>query len=86
MTPIAEAIDRIPDEVLLRIIKNSNDFLWNFLALKIMLTRLNLEISMCEGGQSIIPKCCNELKNLLKKSANIPNSRNDLKQILGLIS
>ena len=87
MTPLADTIDKIPDNVLVRVIRHSTDYSWNFLAMKIILTRLNLKIIMCEenGDQSVLPECCNELRNLLKKSVNVPNSRTDLNQILSMI-
>ena len=84
MNRIAETIDRIPDEVLMHVIRNSKDFSWNFLAMKIILTRLKLQISMYEGNRDILSQFCDELRNLLKKSINIPNSRDDLKQILSV--
>ncbi|MDR1156662.1 MAG: hypothetical protein LBL04_18310 [Bacteroidales bacterium] len=84
MTQIAETIDMIPNDVLIRVIRHSNDFSWNFLAMKIILTRLNLKIAMHDSDQTVLPECCDELRNLLKKSTNIPNSRADLKQILSL--
>jgi len=87
MTQLVETIDKIPDNVLLHVIRHSNDYPWNFLAMKIILTRLNLKIIMCEenGDQSVLPECFNELRNLLKKSVNVPNSRTDLNQILSMI-
>ena len=84
MSQIAETIDKIPDDVLIHIIRHSNDFTWNFLAIKIMLTRLNLKISMSKDKDAVLLECCNELRNLLKNSSNIPNSQADLKQILSL--
>ena len=84
MTQITETINMIPDRILMHIIRHSNDFTWNFLALKIILTRLNLKIVMHHGDESIFPECCAELRNLLKKSTHIPSSRIDLKQILSL--
>ena len=77
-------IDQIPDEVLIHVIRNSNNFSWNFLAMKIILTRLNMKIAMHNDDKSIFPECCNELRNLLKKSINVPNSMTDLKQILSI--
>ena len=82
MNQIAETIDHIPDDMLLRVIRHSNDFLWNFLAIKIMLTRLNLKIVMFHSKDEVLHECCGELRNLLKNSINIPNSQADLKQIL----
>ena len=86
MTAMTNTIDLIPNDVLLRVIRHSNDFSWNFLALKIILTRLNMKI-LCneDSGKSILAECCDELRNLLKKSANVPSSMSDLKQILSLI-
>jgi len=84
MTPIYETIDLIPNEVLIHVIQNSKEYSWNFLAMKIILTRLNLKITLHSGKKTVIPECCDELKNLLKKSANVPNAQADLKQILSL--
>ena len=77
-------IDSIPNDVLIHIIRHSNDFSWNFLAIKIMLTRLNLKLVMYQNKESVLLECCTELRNLLKNSVNIPNSQADLKQILSL--
>ena len=84
MTQIADTIDKIPDDVLLHVIRQSNDFSWNFLAIKIMLTRLNLKLVMYQNKEAVLHECCTELRNLLKNSVNIPNSQADLKQILSL--
>ena len=77
-------IDSIPDNVLIHVIRHSNDFSWNFLAIKIMLTRLNLKLVMYQNKDKVLRECCTELRNLLKNSVNIPNSQADLKQILSL--
>ena len=84
MKKTAETIDTIRDDVLLHVIRHSNDFLWNFLAIKIMLTRLNLKMVMCQNKDEILRECCSELRNLLKNSVNIPNSQADLKQIFSI--
>jgi len=86
MTQLFETIDKIPDDVLAHVIRNSNNFSWKFLAMKIILTRLNLKIIMNDdnGRKSVLPECCNELRHLLKKSINVPNSRADLNQILSI--
>ena len=84
MKQAIENIDSIPDKVLIHVIRHSNDFTWNFLAIKIMLTRLNLKLAMYQNKESILQECCAELRNLLKNSVNIPNSQADLKQILSL--
>ena len=85
MTNIIEIIDSIPNEVLVQVINNSNEYSWNFFALKINLTRLKLKLSMYKDDSAVIAECCSELKKLLKKSANVPNSQTDLKQILSLV-
>ena len=84
MTNIITTIDSIPHETLIHVIRHSNDFTWNFLAIKIMLTRLNLKMVMYQNKDEILRECCNELRGLLKNSINIPNSQADLKQILSL--
>ena len=84
MSKVVETIDKIPNDVLIHIMQHSNGFSWNFLAIKIMLTRLNLKISMSKDKDAVLNECCNELRNLLKNSINIPNSQTDLKQILSL--
>ena len=84
MKQIVETIDKIPDDVLIYVIRHSNDFSWNFLAIKIMLTRLNLNIAMHQNKDEVLHECCNELRSLFKNSINIPNSQSDLKQILSI--
>jgi len=84
MTPIEETIDQIPNDILIHVIRNSQKYKWNFLAVQIILTRLNMKINMLHGDESVFPDCCDELRNLLKKSANVPNSQTDLKQILSM--
>ena len=79
-----EIINNIPDGTLMHVIRHPNDFSWNFLAIKIMLTRLNLKMVMFQNKDDVLLECCNELRNLLRNSANIPNSQTDLKQILSL--
>ncbi|MDR1673794.1 MAG: hypothetical protein LBS09_10110 [Bacteroidales bacterium] len=79
-------IDKIPDSVWTHVIFHSKEFSWNFLAVKIMLARLNLKIDMHKSNTSIIQECCGELRGLLKKSANIPNARADLEQIIHFAS
>ena len=84
MKQTIEKIDSIPSKALIHVIRHSNDFTWNFLAIKIMLTRLNLKLVMYQNKESVLQECCTELRNLLKNSVNIPNSQTDLKQILSL--
>ncbi len=78
-------IDKIPEEIWVHVIRHPNDFSWNFLAMKIILTRLNLKMTMYGNDAKILSQCCDELRDLLRKSINIPNAQKDLKQILSLI-
>ncbi len=78
-------IDKIPFETWMFVIRHPNDFTWNFLAMKIILTRLNLKIVMSGNDMIVLEQCCEELRDLLRKSINIPNARKDLQQILLLI-
>jgi hypothetical protein len=84
MMPFNNMIDQIPNNVCIYIIQHSNDFSWNFLALKIMLTRLNLKIIMHHGQDGVLQQCCVELKDLLRKSKNIPNAQKDANRIFSL--
>ena len=84
MKQTIEKIDSIPCEALIHVIRHSNDFTWSFLAVKIMLTRLNLKLVMFQNKEAVMQECCTELRNLLKNSVNIPNSQADLNQILSL--
>jgi len=81
MTQLVETIDKIPNDVLLKVITHSKDYSWNFFALKIILTRLNIKLSM---NNKAVQECCDELRNLLKKSINVPNSQTDLNTILSI--
>jgi len=85
MTPIEETIDKISNDKLIHVIRHSHDFTWEFFAMKIILTRLNLKIAMYKDNKSILSECCDELRNLLKKSANVPHSQTDLSKILSLV-
>ena len=84
MTQIVEAIERIPDDMLIHVIRHSNEYTWHFFAMKIILTRLSMKMKMHDNDQSVMPECCSELRNLLRKSANVSNSQADLKQIISL--
>ena len=86
MTQMINTIDAIPNDVLIYIIHHSNDFSWNFLAMKIILTRLSMKLVIHNNNKSVLAECCDELRNLLKKSVNVPNSRTDLNLILSLIT
>ena len=84
MNSFIEKIDRIPEETWQYIILNSNDFIWNFFAIKIILTRLNLKLKMFPNNPLLMEQCCAELRELLKKSVNVPNAQKDMKLIASL--
>ncbi|MDR3094604.1 MAG: hypothetical protein LBU62_08205 [Bacteroidales bacterium] len=78
----ADTIEKIPNSSIVYVITHSTDFTWNFLALKISLTRLNLKITMTKDSESALAECCTELKGLLRKSLVVPNAQADIKQII----
>ena len=84
MNSFIEKIEQIPEETWQYIILNSNDFMWNFFAIKIILTRLNLKLKMFPNNPALMEQCCAELRDLLKKSVNIPNAQKDIDQILSI--
>ena len=84
MKQIVEAIEKITDDLLVHVIRHSNEYTWNFFAMKVILTRLNMKMKMYNNDLSVLPDCCGELRNLLRKSANVPSSQADVKQILSL--
>ena len=69
-------LNNIPDEALMRIITETGVD-WNFFALKVMISRLRLKLSM-SNDEETTQQCCNELRELLYKSRNIPNAIIDL--------
>ncbi len=79
-------LGKISDEIWIYVIRHPNDLTWNFLAMKIILTRLNLKITMYQNNDAILGQCCEELRDLFRKSINIPNAQKDLQQILSLVS
>ena len=84
MSHIAENIDKISNDVLKNVILNPNNHNWKFFAIKVILTRLNLKMKMNAGNEAIMLECCNELRDLLRKSSNVPNSQSDLEIIISL--
>jgi hypothetical protein len=55
---------------------------FEFLAVKIMLGRLHLEIER-NPSPATIQKCADELHNLFEKNANLPSAKRDIQKILG---
>ncbi|MDR1866580.1 MAG: hypothetical protein LBR08_13555 [Bacteroidales bacterium] len=75
-----EIIDQIPDDTLLSIINKANELTWNFLALKVMLARLKLKLSMMDNDIAR-QQSCRDLRDLFRKSRNIPNAQKDMQLI-----
>ena len=75
-------IKDISDCTLLRVITDGSDTEWSFFALKIMITRLKLKLSFAHGDAAIQQQCCDEMRELLVKSKNIPNAIKDVKTIV----
>ena len=84
MTDMIDAIDKIPDAVLMHVIQHSNNYSWNFLAVKISLTRLNLKMRMSPKDNNIRSLCCDDFRGLLKKSVNVPNAVADINRLISL--
>lgn len=83
MKQYIDTINEIPDDVLAYIIQHPNDFSWNFLAISIIVTRLNLQLSM-QNTKETLAKCCAELRSLLRKSIHVPNAQKDILQMFEL--
>ena len=79
-TNFVKNIQDIPNNTLLRLITESSDVHWNFFALKVMISRLKLKLSM-DSNEETMDQCCDELRELLHKSRGIPNAIKDLQII-----
>jgi hypothetical protein len=80
MKQYIDTIDKISDDVLAYIIQHPNDFSWNFLAISIIVTRLNLQLSI-RDTKEVLENCCAELRSLLLKSIHVPNAQKDIMKI-----
>ena len=74
-------IQNISNQTLFRVIKKGQDVAWNFYALKVMIMRLRLRLSIA-GNEKEVELCCDELRELFYKSENIPSARKDLQIIV----
>jgi len=76
-------INDITDATLLRVISEGSDKNWEFFAVKVMISRLKMKLSLAYNRnandfEQIKQQCCNEMRDLFGKSKHIPNARNDL--------
>jgi len=75
-------IQDISDQTLLRVITEGGDVDWKFFALKVMISRLKLKLHYMADDQDIVQQCCTEMRELLKRSRNVPNATKDLLLII----
>ena len=74
-------IQNISDKTLLRVINEGSDVKWNFFALKVMISRLKLKLSMTNNSEHVLQECYADLRDLFRRSQNIPNAMKDLQII-----
>ena len=72
----------ISDQTLFRIIYEGGDVNWNFFALKVMISRLKLKMTMLGNKEEVRQQCYSDLRELFRKSSNIPNAKNDFQLIM----
>jgi hypothetical protein len=77
-------IQNLSDEILFRVIHEGGDVNWSFFALKVMISRLNLKLSMADNSDKALEECYADLRHLFNRSRNIPNAIKDLQIIMEL--
>ena len=78
-------MQNISDSVLMRLINEGADVNWHFFALKVMISRLNIKLKMSAmDNEEVLPQCFADIRELFRKSANIPNALKDLQLIMEL--
>ena len=75
-------IQDISDQTLFRVINEGSDTNWSFFALKVMISRLKLKLTISENKEEAMQQCYTDLRELFRKSGNIPNAINDLQIIM----
>ena len=80
-----EQIQNISDHTLFRIINEGAEVNWNFFALKVMISRLKLKLSMT-NNEEVLQQCFADMRHLFRRSANIPNAQKDLQIIMDLFA
>ena len=75
-------IQDISDQTLFRVINEGGDMNWKFFALKVMISRLKLKLTMSGNKEEVKQQCYTDLRELFLKSNNIPNAKNDLQIIM----
>ena len=72
----------IPDQTLFRVINEGGNVNWKFFALKVMISRLKLKMSLSGNKEAVMQQCYADLRELFAKSGNIPNAKNDFQIIV----
>ena len=75
-------IQDISDQTLFRVISEGDNISWNFFALKVVIARLKLKLSVSGVNEETIQQCCTDLRELFRKSSNISNAKKDLQIIV----
>ena len=80
-------IAHISDQTLSRAIEDGNHEVWEFLALKVMISRFRLKLSMIDANnvqqrEEMMQRCCAEMRELFIKCINIPNAKKDMQTIM----
>jgi len=75
-------IQEISDKTLFRVINEGHNMEWDFFALKVMILRLRLKLSMSENYDETMQQCYTDLRVLLHKSSNVPSAKKDLQTIV----
>ena len=73
-------IQDISDQTLLRVINEGGDVDWKFFALKVMISRLKLKLTISDEAEAV-QQCCNEMRDLLRRSRSVPNAKKDVQYI-----
>ena len=74
-------IMQIPTKIWTDVITGKIDCEYEFLALKILISRINFAVKQ-DASPEAIQKYADELRDLFINSSNIPNSQMDLQKIL----
>jgi len=75
-------IQDITDNTLFRVITESGDVHWNFLALKVIISRLKLKLRMANDSSEALQECYVELRELFRRSGNIPSAKEDMRIVV----
>ena len=75
------SVENIPEKVLADIVLNKISVNFNFLALKIMLTRLQQKVKT-HPDPATVNECVAEFKNFLIKFAHLPKTQEDIAKIM----